>query len=265
MIMRAEITSVILFFNKPTLTKGCIDSFQKAMVAQTNRKKTSSLSYFFEQNFLVDNGSSLINYDTIRNASTCFKVHRIENNSGFSKGMNVGLKASFDQPNIQWAILSSNDVCLPADFYINLVELLESDRNLSKLPTILCPRVYFQMDKTKLSYTCGLFSQNSNELSHLKIDCSQIEFPYYYPAALTIWNKKAYEILGGFSENYFCYWEDVDLSLRASQKNVALTSAPTLHIYHLGRGTTAGKNAYYGHFMKGKQTFLETLLFPGRI
>lgn len=55
----------------------------------------------------------------------------------------------------------------------------------------------------------------------------------------------AWNTLKGFDEDFFLYWEDVDLCLRAQQSGYALKLLPELCITHQVSGSSGGVRAYY--------------------
>ncbi len=237
--MKARITTVILFFNKPAMTTRCIASVTQAAAHLTPSR---------HQLLLVDNGSVVPHVGPA-------KIVRLDSNLGFARGMNAGLRAAFTDPSTHLVLLLSNDIELGIDFF----EMLER-LPVTASPTIWCPSVYFLADRTKAAYTHGRLEQATGALSHhFDAALTEITFPDYYPAAATLWNRAAFERLSGFNERYFCYWEDVELSWRCKQAGVRLAATPALRVHHLGRGTTGGRKSYSGHFDRGRALTFEIL------
>ena len=58
-------------------------------------------------------------------------------------------------------------------------------------------------------------------------------------AALTLYNKKIFNQVGGFDEDFFAYLEDVDLSFRLNNAGYETLYLPQAISYHLGGGTTS--------------------------
>ena len=246
---------VLLFYNKPKLTMKCIHNLLR--ITCLNKKNTYGI-------YLVNNGS---NEPVLYEIEKKIKSHEVEGsfdnvsfeilsmypNRGFASGMNLGLRRHF-QGNDAPVLCMSNDVELDPGFFENFSGLY-AEKKIEH--GILCPHVFYQMDKSKPSYTHGRFVQGSDdELTH-EYDGEKklILFPDYYPAAATVWTKKAYEKTGGFNEKFYCYWEDVELSYRCKELGVSMFSACDLKIFHLGRGTTSGKKSYYAHFLEGRKKF----------
>ena len=230
----------------------CLASVKQA------RGVSGQANFSAQQPILVNNGSEQTCVDELTKQSDASFVH-LTPNQGFARGMNEGLRAAFANAQTDWVALLSNDVELDPSFYSRL-----SQSVMPEQATIFCPHVYYLMDKTKPSYTHGTLDVASEQLSHhFETTRELISFPDYYPAALTVWSREAFERLGGFNERYFCYWEDVELSHRASRLGVKLMSRPDLRAYHLGRGTTGKKRSYNAHFAAGRQLTMEILAQSG--
>jgi GT2 family glycosyltransferase len=238
------------------MTLKCLDSVLSNIKINKND--------FYYKIIMINNGSDKYQMEAVKKKINDYKsdgslsinisidILSINPNRGFSAGMNCGLEFHFND-NADYVTCISNDVELDRDFFPALSKIV-NDKNDGDL--IYCPHVYYLMDKTKLSYTHGILDIRNDELilSH-KLDLSKNEiiFPEYYPAAAVIWSKKAYIKLKGFNENFYCYWEDVDLSYRCSINGTHLILKPELKIHHLGRGTTSGKEKYNIHYLNGKE------------
>ncbi len=241
-----KISTVILFWNKPAMTARAVRVVHATQAA--------------ENILLVDNGSTAANRAKIEQGLTesgvIFEIITLPENAGFAKGMNAGLRAAFSR-GADLAAAISNDVEAAPDFF----ELLAGvDTNRA---AIYCPAVHHLLDRAKVAYTHGNVDVDTMELKH-RIDdaCDRIEFPNYYPGAVTIWTQSAFEKLRGFNEEFFCYWEDVELSLRARKLSVELISLANARVpcvFHFGRGTTGGKPAMTASFFEGGQRVRNTL------
>lgn len=245
-------TIVILFFNKPKLTIRCLHSVFQALKVAGKTK---------HQILLINNGSQP---NALREVCSTigdgFQVYTLNSNQGFSRAANFGLTKAFSK-DCQQAMLLSNDVELTENFFCH---------NWPSLDGILCPEVYYSIDRTKPAYTHGTVTRVSNKLNLRHCfdpNIRRIQFPNYYPAAAMIWSKSAFVQTGGFNEAFFCYWEDVELSYRCRNQGIELISCPSLRVHHLGQGTTKGKRRYQEEFLRGEQLcreiFRNYILSPG--
>lgn len=64
-------------------------------------------------------------------------------------------------------------------------------------------------------------------------------------AAAAIYKRAALLQAGGFDEDFFCYFEDVDLGFRLRLLGHKLMLAPAAIVYHLGGATSGGSGATF--------------------
>jgi len=91
-------------------------------------------------------------------------------------------------------------------------------------------------------------------------------------AAAALYRRAALVEVGGFDEDFFCYFEDVDLGFRLRLAGFASVSVPDAVVDHVGSASSGGKRsefaAYHGHrnlvwcFLKNMPRPLFILLLP---
>ena len=64
-------------------------------------------------------------------------------------------------------------------------------------------------------------------------------------AAAALYRRDAYLDVGGFDEDFFCYFEDVDLGFRLRSRGYGAMHVPGAVVHHLGGGTTGGKHSNF--------------------
>lgn len=121
-----KLSFIVLQYNTPEETKGCIESIKKKMS-----------SYDGWNIVIVDNGSTIENYNKILdyNKKGNIDVIRIEKNQGFSKGNNFGYKYVKEKYNSEFYYFVSNDIRLLTD---NLLKEIEKEFNESKFDVLGC-------------------------------------------------------------------------------------------------------------------------------
>ncbi len=62
-------------------------------------------------------------------------------------------------------------------------------------------------------------------------------------AAMVV-RRDAFEAIGGFDENYFCFGEDVDLCFRLRLRGYAILQSPQAVVHHVGGGLTGSRSAF---------------------
>ena len=91
-------------------------------------------------------------------------------------------------------------------------------------------------------------------------------------AAAALYQRDALEAASGFDENYFCYFEDVDLGFRLRLAGHRCLMVPDAEAYHVGSVATGGRHSdfaiYHGHrnlvwtYIKNMPGALFWLLLP---
>lgn len=70
-------------------------------------------------------------------------------------------------------------------------------------------------------------------------------------AAAAMYKRHAWDEVGGFDEDFFCYFEDVDLAFRMRLMGHRCLFVPSAIAYHVGSATSGGQQSdfsvYYGH------------------
>ena len=94
-------------------------------------------------------------------------------------------------------------------------------------------------------------------------------------AAAALYRRDTLGAVGGFDEDYFCYYEDVDLGFRLHLAGYSCLMVPDAIAYHIGSVSTGGRHSdfavYHGHrnlvwtYVKDMPDVLFWLLLPAHI
>ncbi|WP_394274724.1 glycosyltransferase [Luteococcus sp.] len=184
---------------------------------------------------VVDNFSSDAEQQAVRElaADRGWELVASPTNVGFGDGVNLGVTRARE-------LGCTSVVLLNPDAVVTIPVLQELHRSVEADPAALvCPRMnrsdgrhYFR--GSRLDYTTG----------HLKggwpddgtEDAEGRWKPWLTAACLAI-HLSAWERIGGFSEGYFLYWEDVDLTRRAAEAGLHLVLRQDLVAVHDEGGT----------------------------
>jgi GT2 family glycosyltransferase len=197
--MTSKILSIVIpVFNKYAFTKSCL-------------KDLSQLPDDHEI-IVVDNASSDETQKELQNNSRII-YHRNESNLGFAKACNAGYLMA-TAPNV---LFLNNDIRVKSNFtdWTNLL--------IKQAPHALVGPTMGQLDKNFnfVQEKNGLLTGPNTYMSGWCL-CSSKE----------IWNKlKIKNYQGPFSEEFFCYFEDSDLSFRAAKLKIdrEVVSIPVVH------------------------------------
>ena len=64
----------------------------------------------------------------------------------------------------------------------------------------------------------------------------------FVTGAAMMMHISTFELIGGFREDLFLYWEDVDLSLRAGRAGVRMELVPDARVWHAEGGSAESRS-----------------------
>ncbi|HTL39494.1 MAG TPA: glycosyltransferase family 2 protein [Methylomirabilota bacterium] len=174
-------------------------------------------------------------------------------NTGFAEGNNLGIKASTGE----FIQLVNQDLILEPNYIEEILRAFK-DSQVAAATGKLLRFDFDKLEKTKIIDTTGVVMQKSGrarDRGQNQIDTGQFDDqpevfgvsgagPMYRKSAL---DKVKYQ-QEYFDENFFMYWEDVDLSWRLNNAGFKNIFVPTAIAYH---GRTAGQSkGGYLHLFK---------------
>lgn len=196
---------------------------------------------------LLDNGSELESQNILRSISTQFiNVKKIFNgvNFGFAKACNIGVKASsgevvlFLNPDtkvsIETVIEAAQRIANSQDYQVLGVQQT-SDKGVTRT----CCR---PLTKWNSLLSCsGLNKVFRNILKGFEmIEWDHLESRYvgHVIGAFYVMKKSSFQMVNGFDEDFFLYYEDLDLSARVLNAGMKIYYDASLKIYHKGGGSS---------------------------
>lgn len=123
-----KVFAVAINFNKEEVTVAWLDSMQRLMIP-----KDVSLEIV-----IVDNASTKpFVLDKTRQKENVHVI-RLEDNTGFTGGNNVGMQYALDH-GAEYILVINNDTIVDSHLVKNLLEVLESNSNIG----LTAPKIYF--------------------------------------------------------------------------------------------------------------------------
>ena len=177
------------------------------------------------------------------------KLLRPATNTGFAAGNNLGVRACADH---EWIALINPDAIAAADW---LERLLDAAR---KTPGVACFASRMLQDGRRERLDGAGDAYHASGLAWRRgYGAPATGGGYDTPrevfsacAAAALYRRDAFEAVGGFDEDFFCYLEDVDLGFRLRLAGHRFLYVPAAVAYHVGAAST-GKNSdfavYHGH------------------
>ncbi len=206
----------------------------------------------------VDNNSTDGSPDLLKNRFPDVKLICSKENMGFARASNLGIRVSTGE-----FVLLLNSDTIPN--FQALSVLLDEIKRIPSLgavaPALLSGKDTFQVSFGKRINFFYEFIQkgffNLYYSKKLKSDKKMREVGWLSAACLLA-RRKALEEAGCFDENYFLYFEDIDLCYKIRQGGWALRFYPQAQIIHIGgTSTSALKNFSRYQYRKSQIYFYQ--------
>ena len=205
----------------------------------------------------IDNGSTDESLDIARSYCGRDRYTLIENagNTGFSHAVNQGIAIAKGE----YMALFNNDAFAEPDWLAELIKTADADPKIFAVSSLMLR--YYEPELaddagdyvTILGFACkrgdGLRASRYTKQKRIFSACG----------GASLYRKSILDEIGGFDENFFAYFEDVDLSWRANNAGYQNVLCPAARCYHIcGASTGAVK---YNAF-KSQQSGRNSILLP---
>ncbi len=204
----------------------------------------------------VDNNSSDGSPDLIKNKFPEVKLLCASENLGFAKACNLGILASSGE----FVLFLNSDTIAEVQALSVLLDEMKRNPSIGAVgPALLSEQGTYQVSFGKRVDFFSEFIQkgffNLYYAKKLKSDKKVREVGWLSAACLLV-RRKALEEAGCFDENYFLYFEDIDLCYKIRQEGWTLRFCPQVQISHIGgTSTSAVKNSSRYHYRKSQIYF----------
>lgn len=179
-------------------------------------------------------------------------------NCGFGSGMNLGVAEARGAGADTWLLLNP-DVSLAPESFDLMVRAVADEPMSIVSPRILRPDGSVWFDRGVLDLTNGRAFAQAVDLG------GRPSMPWLTGACLMT-TAEVWDVLGGFDDDYFLYWEDVDLSFRANEWSINLTMVDSAVAVHDEGGTQDRSDAgdfsqqYYYFNIRNRLVFAAKVL-----
>lgn len=238
-----HISIVIVNYNSSSLTTACLKSLEKVVIKGAD----------FEV-IVVDNGSR-DEYQAPKLLQNKVVVLRSESNQGFTGGNNIGIHHAIERSNADFVLLLNNDTNVTPTFLQSLYDfLIERDQF-----GMVCPKIYFAKGReyhsqSYLPEQTGKvlwFAGGSIDWQHLTAfhrGVDEVDRKQFLPqnesefctGCCVLIKREVLEKIGFLDTDYFLYFEDVDLSVKAKLFGYKIGYCDTDHIWHENAGSSNG-------------------------
>jgi GT2 family glycosyltransferase len=222
---------------------------------------------------IMDNNSNDVSIDSLESQfpNLNIAIKHLESNLGFATANNIGVRLAHGK----WIALLNTDAFPEPDWLENLLNAAQENPGYSffssrqiqaNLPELL--------DGAGDAYhVSGLAWRNGYNLPSMEYGSEQKEV-FSACAAAALFSRDEFLSIDGFDEDFFSYYEDVDLGFRLRLQGKKCLYVPGAIVHHVGSAGTGKRSdfsVYYGYrnmiwtFFKNMPSPLVWILIPVHI
>lgn len=251
--MNPKVSIVIVNYNTHEVIKKNITSIFK------------NLKNFSFEIIVVDNNSTDKSIRELPKEFPNCSFYFLDSNRGFGAGCNYGVKKSKGE----YILFLNPDIELIDDSIFHLVEFMEGNQN-----AVICSGLTLD-DEGKVSYCynsfpdlswhfkqatgIGLMRQIYRLINYPPIYKNEIFEVDWFHGAFFMVRKNIFDIVNGFDENIFLYFEDTDIQKRIKSlgyKNYCLPMVKVKHMTQASVSSASGRKIYYYHINMGNLLYI---------
>lgn len=177
------------------------------------------------------------------------EVIEMGHNVGFAAANNYAIRNEADT---EWVALLNPDALTETDWLERLMDAV------SRHPDVVAfgSKQIMANDRKRIDglgdvyHVSGAAWRDGYGLAD-SICCGEIREVFSPCGAAALYRRDAFLEAGGFDEDYFCYFEDVDLGFRLRLLGYRCMYVPQACVYHFGSATSGGEHSdfstYHGH------------------
>ena len=215
--MKMKVAVVIPNWNGADMIVECIDSLLRQDIKHTL--------------IIVDNGSVDESVDIIESNYLDVVLLKNSSNLGFAGGVNTGIRYALTEK-FDAVALINNDAIASKNWLGDLVRVLETHESVGIATSKIMSLDKSHIDSTGDIYTTwGLpYPRGRNEEVGNQYDTSNWVFGA--SGGASIYRSTMLNEIGLFDEDFFAYYEDVDISFRAQLAGWKVYYEPKSEVYH---------------------------------
>lgn len=228
-----SISIILVNYNGADVLIDCLNSLEK-FIPQDNCEI-----------IVVDNNSQDNSVDILNDKFPHIKLIKLPKNVGFGSGNNAGAKVAKGE----FIFLLNTDTILESNILLHLIELMSENPDVGIIgPKLLFPDKSFQISFSPEISIKGEFTarklhknaENKNKLHIIEEDFQDIKEVDIVVGAAFFIRADLFNLLGGFDEKFFMYFEESDLCQRVKNKGYKVLYTPHVSLIHI-RGYSVNK------------------------
>lgn len=248
-----KVNIIILNWNGKENTINCLEALK-------------STTYSNYEIIIVDNGSTDGSVQYFKENYSLIKLIENGKNLGFAEGNNVALREVLKREEIKYVSLLNNDTIVKPDWLEKLVNALEADEKIGacqpKILSLINPEM---IDAVGISINRdgGAFQEGHNEKDLGQYD--KITEVFGVCAGAALYRVKMLNQIGLFDKDFFAYYEDVDLAIRARLFGWKSVCVPQAVIYHIHSATLGNDSPFKKYLLERNSYYYVIKSLPRKV
>jgi len=182
---------------------------------------------------VVDNGSSDGSIRAIKEQHPWVNLISLQKNFGFSKANNIGVRVARGS----YVLVLNNDTLIEKGAIESLLKFMEENPDVGIVQPILIDYKNHDVIGNAGEFI-DIFGHQVSRGAGLKNNGQYSTSPIFYAIGAAMFMKRNLFLkLGGFDEDYFMWFEDLDLCWRAWLNGYKVALCPSAIVYHYGSAT----------------------------
>jgi len=207
---------------------------------------------------VVDNKSSDNSPQIIKRKFSKVKIIKNQQNFGYAKATNIGIKKLFrESKDVDYVLILNNDVVIKPGSIKKLIAKAESSKKIGIVsPKILDPEDKIDSLGVKVNFNNGTFlsiargkpantiiPKNKRKLEAIAGSCFLVK-------------KEVFEKSGFIPEEYFFYFEETDFCLQAKKSGYKIILEPKAVVCHKGGGSSNPEISTFSRYYFTRNMFI---------
>lgn len=211
---------------------------------------------------VVENGSTDNSIEVIKQVCPEAEVLKFPDNAGFAGGVNRGIRPLLED-GVEYIILFNNDAIADKDWVKNLVNAAEAHTDVG-----IVTGKFMRTDKQHIDSTGDQYSTHAMPFprGRNQVDTGQYdkaEYVFGATGGASLYRAKMLQAIGLFDEDFFAYFEDVDISFRAQLAGWKVWYQPTAVAYHHVSATSSKLGSFSRYHSVKNFIYLYNKNMPG--
>jgi len=160
-----------------------------------------------------------------------------DENGGFAAGNNIGIKYALAKDDFEYVWLLNNDTVIEKDTLSKFVKSFEERKQKQKLGILGSVQYYYNKPEQIQAAAGGFNKWRGNFWNYETLDFKDEDIAYIYGASMFV-DKKVLKEVGLLNEEYFMYYEEIDMAERMKIQEYTQNVDKDIKVYHKHGGTT---------------------------